>query len=324
MAQPIPSNEYIANLGNARLQLESSSDRDDNLFPINLGNSQAGVLWEIRIAKRQHWTLGLRAATLAIYSAQSALTLHQTGQREVARKNAIAQSDIKLLKQTRVFWQHLPVVGVRLQARLEKLEDELVEQIKSLPKIKLLVRDCEMELRTATAERDAILQEHPEAIALSFPELQARYSREALMGKLAYFTAARVWASANNLPESVGQLVFEGDDSDRLELLVRELEIRHQAMPVLQAAEIARRLTALTPADLQSLARTLNAPAIAEDENRESLLLKLSRQILGFSPSDRGDLIKYLEIIEKGYQNEGSDRILDSGNSNRPQPRAGS
>jgi hypothetical protein len=151
--------------------IQSNSDPlNDNLFLTNLGNSQAGALWEIRIAKRQHWTLGLRAASLTIYSMQSALTTHQAGERAAARKMAIAQSDLNFLKKSRVFWRHIPLLAIRLENKIEELEDERLTQLKSLPKIQLLVRDCEMELAAAIAERDLILAEHPEALELSYLE----------------------------------------------------------------------------------------------------------------------------------------------------------
>lgn len=290
---------------------------NDNLFVTNLGNSQAGALWEIRIAKRQHWTLGLRAASLTIYSMQSALSTHQSGERAASRKAAIAQSDLDFLKKSRKLWQFIPLLAIRLESKIQELEDERLGQLKSLPKIQLLVRDCEMELAAAIAERDLILAEHPEALELSYLELQTKYSREALMGKLAYFMAARVWASANNLPESVGQLVFEGSESDRLELLVKELQIRHDAIPSLQAAQITSKLAILSQEDLEDLSRHLDVPMLSDAEDREPLLLKLARQILTFSIQKQIDLIEYLELIDK-EKYEPRDRLLNSRNSDRP------
>lgn len=289
---------------------------NDNLFVTNLGNSQAGALWEIRIAKRQHWTLGLRAASLTIYSMQSALSTHQAGERAASRKAAIAQSDLDFLKKSRRLWQFIPLISIRLESKIQELEDERLGQLKSLPKIQLLVRDCEMELAAAIAERDLILAEHPEALELSYLELQTKYSREALMGKLAYFMAARVWASANNLPESVGQLVFEGSESDRLELLVKELQIRHNAIPSLQAAQIASKLATLSQEDLEDLSKHLDVPLLSDAEDREPLLLKLARQILTFSVERQADLIGYLELIDK-EKYEPRDRLLNSGNVDR-------
>lgn len=302
MAQLTPSNFDVLN---------------DNLFLTNLGNSQAGALWEIRIAKRQHWTLGLKAASLTIYSTQSALAAHQAGERAAARKMAIAQSDLNFLKKSRIFWQRIPLVAIRLENKIEELEDERLSQLKSLPKIQLLVRDCEMELQAAIAERDLILAEHPEALALTYLELQTKYSREALMGKLAYFMAARVWASANNLPESVGQLVFEGSESDRLELLIKELQIRHDALPTLQTAQIATKLAMLPQEDLKDLCKHLAVPLLSESEDNESLLLKLARQIHLFPAEKQSELIKYLELIDEANY-ESRDQLLSSGNSNRP------
>lgn len=202
-------------------------------------NSRAGVEFEIRRQERIHWFLGLRQAELFIQERTAALETNYRLQRDYARTCRGWQRELESL-------QALEFLTPDQEDQIEKLEDDIAAAQRSSETLQPLIRDCAMELATAEAEKERILAPHPEAIALSFFELQERYSHVALMEKQAQFTAAEIWASQNNLPVSVGHLLFGLSRTDREYCLAREMELRNDLRVTEAIAHAAQILAPLS------------------------------------------------------------------------------
>lgn len=203
-------------------------------------NSKAGVEFEIRKQERVHWLLGLRQAELFIQEKTEALATNYRLQREQARTCRGWRREFDDL-------QALPSPTPDQLDQIEKLEDDIAAVQRSSQTLEPLIRDCVMELAVAKAEKERILTAHPEAIALSYTELQERYGHVALMEKQAQFAAAEIWASQNNLPVSVGHLLFDLSPSEREYCLTREMELRNGLRVSEAIAHAAQVLASLPP-----------------------------------------------------------------------------
>lgn len=180
-------------------------------------NSQGAILYEIQKQERVHWFLGLRQAELIIQDKQAALEHNYYEQKKQEREIKRSQLKIQFLSSS---------ADPLDQLEIEELEDKLAIARSAIDNLSPLLRDAVMEHQTALQERSRILRENPIAQSLTYEELQANITPECLNQKLSHYTASRIWASQNHLPEGVGELLFDLSDRDRDFVMSREMEIR--------------------------------------------------------------------------------------------------
>lgn len=195
----------------------------DRLITHQTTNSEAVVQFEIGKMERVHWLLGLRQAELIIEQRQNALQYEQQLRRNSERRNRAKQRKLKWVQ--RLAWLGLGFF-LPIEDWIEDLQDQIALAEQEKGQVAPYVRDCEMELRTAQKERDRITREHTLDLDCSFDELQAQYSAEAMDRGHALFLASRIWAHQHQLPESVGQLVFDLSPENREQVLQIEGHLR--------------------------------------------------------------------------------------------------
>jgi len=191
----------------------------------NHSNSIAGTLDVIRVEERKHWTKGLRQAELCIREKSKALLGNQQAKRKAERSIDLAQEALSYVRLLAFLCRPCPILGRWLKNKALDLADSIEEGENTLSDLSLF-RDCELELQTATEERDRILREHPEATLLSFRELEDHYSTAALLEQKVSYLAPRVFAAERGLPPEVAIALFEAEPEERHYLLERILEAK--------------------------------------------------------------------------------------------------
>ncbi|MBD1864181.1 MULTISPECIES: hypothetical protein [Trichocoleus] len=226
-------------------------------------NSKAGVEHEIQRQERVHWFLGLRQAELFIQEKRAALETNYHLQRKHSRQVKTWEKELQTL-------QELEQPSLEQLDQIEALQDDIAAAKSSQENLQPLIRDCGMELHSAEDQKQRILQAHPEAIDLSYIELQTRYSAVALLEKQAHVTAAEIWASHNALPVSVGHLLFDLSPADRDYVLAREMELRNGVKVGEAIAHAAQVLATLSPETqkqvlLQAAQTVMNSSALTHE-----------------------------------------------------------
>lgn len=215
-------------------------------------NSKAAVEFEIRRQERIHWFLGMRQAELFIRDKLSALYTNREAERSYVRK-------IKAISREK---DALGAKGVAASldelARIEEIEDQIISAQRSWLDLQPLIRDADMELQVARDERDRIIYPHPEALGLSFDELQDRYAAPALLEKQAFYFAAEAWAAVNHLPASCGHMLMDLSPEQRQHLMTREAEIRTNLRIDEATIQAARRMMQLPPVQQQQFLQALS------------------------------------------------------------------
>jgi hypothetical protein len=197
----------------------------------NLGNAKAGILEGIRNAERIHWTLGLKQAETILHEKRQILNCNFLSIRKTQREMALKSEKKKWLGRILAIAKFIPILGLSIQHRFENLADEIEIWEKSVIQDEPLIRDCAFETEIAESERDRILEAHPEALNLTYEELQ-ELSVFALREKKLQYLIPRYWAARNNLPESVAVTLFEAGEEERDYLLSQIVkEISAQAIP---------------------------------------------------------------------------------------------
>ena len=213
-------------------------------------NSRAGVLREIQKQYSIHWFLGLRQAELFIFDRSQVLAQHYQKQKEFNRQVEAYKRQLNQLRQFQNHWMgqwiYALLVGhkswfgepeLALNQKIEHLEDliEAAEQQQSF--LEPLIRDAINELRAAEQMKEQIVSSHPEALSMSYDELQERFSSVALSELQVLHMAARVWAVRNYLPEGVGQTIFEHGIAERGLLLQRVNQMVGEAPLLIQGGQ---------------------------------------------------------------------------------------
>lgn len=186
----------------------------------NLGNSSAGVYDSIRAEERIDWSRGIRQAELTYLDRQAALRMNSLSARKKERDIQLKQEQIIALKRVLIFGRFIPLLSTYLSNVLENLIDEIKIWEESKEHSEALWRDCVFELQAAQQEKERILQKHPEALHMTYEQLQKRAELALREKKLAYIKP-RYWAARNNLPESVGAALFDASDEERDYLISR-------------------------------------------------------------------------------------------------------
>lgn len=226
-------------------------------------NSKAGVELEIQRQERIHWFLGLRQAELFIQEKRAALETNYHLQRKHVRQVKSWQRQLQALEE-------LEQPNLEQVDQIEELKDDIAAAKSSQENLQPLIRDCVMELHSAEAQKQRILGDHPEAIDLSYIELQTRYSAVALLEKQAHAAAAEIWASQNALPVSIGHLLFSLAPAERDYVLAREMELRNNVKVSEAMAHAAQVLATLPPETqkqvlLQAAQTVMHSPALTHE-----------------------------------------------------------
>lgn len=186
----------------------------------NLGNSSAGVFDSIRAEERIDWSRGIRQAELTCLDRQAALRANLLSARKKERDIQFKQEQIACLKRILTVVRFVPLLSTYLSNTLENLIDEIKIWDESKEHSEALWRDCVFELNAAQREKERILQQHPEALQMTYEQLQERAAIALREKKLAYIKP-RYWAARNNLPESVGAALFDASEDERDYLMTR-------------------------------------------------------------------------------------------------------
>lgn len=238
-------------------------------------NSQAAVEWEIRRHEQVHWFWGLRAAEVAIDDKQKALVINQHLHRQYLREVEQKRRQVTALQ----FKQNLQKLSLDEIVLLAGLEDDIALAVFQQERLKPLIRDCQMELTTAQAEKDRILAEHPEVLQISYSMLQTK-TREALIAKDSYFVASRVWAAHHQLPESVAEVLFSRNAVERERILNQEMQLRAQvnggSLALQQAFHI---LNEMPSNDQEQLLLLMQGMLQLSSSNRQAALQKIARDL---------------------------------------------
>lgn len=195
---------------------------DSPLTLTNLStNSLAATIDTIRKAEWKHWYLGLRQSELTIRDREGALEHNALALRKHQRHIRKLQRELDKLPAPSDL-----VLTPDEADRLEEIQDEIEAAKRAWINLQPLKRDAELELKAARSERQRLLVAHPEALALSFEEMQATYTDEALDAVEGFYIAARIWAAQNQLPAEVGVALFEAPPEKRERLMGLEMTIR--------------------------------------------------------------------------------------------------
>jgi hypothetical protein len=214
-------------------------------------NSWAATIHEIRKQERLHWFLGLRQAELCVRDKEQIIDANAHAERKYQRSMRRLQRELDALNR-------LPELTPDEEDRIEELEDEIGQGKRTWVASQPLIRDAQLEYEIAKAERDRILQEHPEAQSLSFEELQKRYTLPALVEVHARYVAARIWSAQNGVPESVGSMLFELAPQEQEVVMRREVELRSGVEIGQNIVEAARRIASLPEAQRQLVVKALS------------------------------------------------------------------
>jgi len=224
----------------------------------NLGNSKGGVLEGIRSAERIHWTLGLKQAENILHEKRQVLNCNYLSIRKTAREIALKSEKKKWASRFLAIAKIIPILGLAIEHYVENITDEIEVWAKSQIQDEPLIRDCVFETEVAESERNRILEAHPEALAMSYSELQ-ELSITALREKKLQYLIPRYWAARNNLPESVAATLFEADEEERDYLLSRIVkEISAQPIPD-EVLEMSLRIASMSWHEKQIISGLVNA-----------------------------------------------------------------
>lgn len=212
-------------------------------------NSRAAVIHEIRRRELEHWYSGLRQAELFMDEKTAALEAFVFDCREY--ELGLQEAELKISE-----LEKKQSLTPKQRIKLSRLQNSIDLSSRRLFRIRAEVRDAMMEFAAAKGERDRILQEHPEALHLSYDEMQERFTAPMLQERQARYIAARVWAAQNGLPDGVGESVFSVPLEQREALLIREAELR--------------RGSSLTEAKVRALETLSHLPS---EEQTQALLL---------------------------------------------------
>jgi hypothetical protein len=191
-------------------------------------NSLGAMLHEVRVAESLHWFEGLHCAELFIKQQQEALQLNWTQQRRMERQLATLNEEIALLELKirqreatgcgcveEIAKAEFNLESNRLQREVEAKQDRAkainFSQQQTIP----MVRDTAMIASAAIAERERILNDHPEALGLDFLELQRLFAGQIIKERQGKYIAARTMglsetaaAAILDVPEQHRQEVF--------------------------------------------------------------------------------------------------------------------
>ncbi len=212
----------------------------------NIGfNTQAQVQDSIRQRERVHWFLGLREAEEFIRTCSQ--TLEDTAFNSRKHDRATRRLELQQQEPLTELSEALALI------RKEELDDRLQQSRQAWDRLQPMIRDTQMELAAAQAEYDRIVEAHPEVTALSYEELQSRYTPIALAERHAHFLASRVIASLRGLPESVGELLVGLDPAQSDYVASRALELKDGVSNQLWMHEMAQTLALLPPEDQRQI-----------------------------------------------------------------------
>lgn len=161
---------------------------------VNLSlNGIPGTLWEIKKQEHIHWYLGYRQAILIIGALNKVLK-----EAALSQKKALLEIDKKR-----------QALATKTDAELEILELEIEIAEDTLNEQKQMVRDSEMERKTALIEKARIELEHPEIAEEDYETLQQRYTKEAFQNKLVRSVAISAYSSHKMLSEGASEVIYD-------------------------------------------------------------------------------------------------------------------
>jgi hypothetical protein len=87
-----------------------------------------------------------------------------------------------------------------------------------------LIRDCELEQKSAIQQREQILNAHPEALALSYEQIEEYFGKVALLEQKVSYLAPRELSRQHGISLELSIALFEADEAERLYLIDRIIQ----------------------------------------------------------------------------------------------------
>lgn len=190
----------------------------------NHSNSQAGTLDAIGIEQRKHWYRGLRQAELIIRDKSRALSSNYRARDRIIRELQFLEESLGYLKILSKCLHFVPVLGRWLLNRVCDQQVQIEDYQESLEEQESLIRDCELEHKSAIQQREQILKAHPEVLALSYEQIEEFYGKIALLEQKVSYLAPREFARQQGISLELSIALFEADEVERRYLIDRVIQ----------------------------------------------------------------------------------------------------
>jgi hypothetical protein len=213
----------------------------------NLGNSLAGVKDTIEAKEAIHWTIALRQAELTILDKTGVLRTNTYSRSKAVREHDLLQEQIKYLKFIFNIFSWVPILGIWLRNKLADIRERIANFEITQPETEKLFRDCRMELDAATAKKQEILAQYPEAESLTFMQLQEKYGEEALVETIFAYMEPRIRSQLSGIPESVGVALYEVSPRLRNVVLERIQKLQQEYLTPTPEAIVGNAIASLPP-----------------------------------------------------------------------------
>ena len=227
-------------------------------------NSRAKVVHMIRAKEYMHWFEGLRECEMHLLRNQ--MDLDQQGKELQKLKRMIQETSNKING-----WQQTVLQALGRKNSLYELQDSLSELKVSVERLLISQRDSKMQFDAAQEEYDRILEQHREALTLSYQDKQCILTEEALDRQHAMLIAGRALATRRQLPLEVGELLVSLPPEKRDHIVCEALNLMNNAevgaMSQEAAAILARFPVETRQAALIEAAQKLSKSQLTEGHN---------------------------------------------------------